>query len=72
MIVGDGINVLKPLLTSTNICYADEEENLEYASSIVLAANDLINKNEITDGVHVSPLYLKKSQAERELENKEK
>ncbi len=70
IVVGDGSNVLKPLLSSTNICYADEEKNLEYASSISLAAIDLISKNDVTDGVHISPLYLKKSQAERELENK--
>ncbi len=45
-------------------------EELEYAGAIGLAAFDMISKGEVTDGVHVSPLYLKKSQAERELEEK--
>ena len=59
--VGDGANLLGKI----------SESELEYASSIGLAAFDMIEKGIITDGVHVSPLYLKKSQAERELESKE-
>ena len=35
-------------------------------------SDDMIQEGKITDGIHVSPLYLKKSQAERELEEKEK
>lgn len=61
LFVGDGAALLeKPC-----------ESELEYANSIGLAAFDLINQGQITDGVHVSPLYLKKSQAERELEEKQ-
>jgi tRNA threonylcarbamoyladenosine biosynthesis protein TsaB len=70
LIVGDGVNVLKDLLSAENIHFAEEEKNLEYASSIAMASIDMINNNQVTDGVHISPLYLKKSQAERELDNK--
>ncbi len=71
IVVGDGAKLLQERLQNENISYANEEKELEYASSLAIAAIDLINKNEVTDGVHLSPLYLKKSQAERELENKE-
>ncbi len=58
--VGDGANLLNQ----------KSEEELEYASCIGLAAFDMIKQGNVTDGVHLSPLYLKKSQAERELEEK--
>ena len=73
MIVGDGVNLLKEKSITNNNGYSIEfaENNLclEYASSISSCAFDLYTKGEVTDGVHLSPLYLKKSQAERELEN---
>lgn len=63
ILVGDGAKLL-----SKTFSLHDE---FEYASKIAEAAFDLYKQGTVTDGVHVSPLYLKKSQAERELEAKE-
>jgi len=74
-IVGDGANCLKTALEKSNstlsILYSSSEDNIEFASSIAIAAFDLYEKNIITDDIHLTPLYLKKSQAERELEEKQ-
>ncbi len=66
-IVGDGATLVA---NACGVHKEPEESSLEYASSICEAATYMIAKGEITDGVHLSPLYLKKSQAERELEEK--
>ena len=55
---------------SAMILYANPEDYFLKASSIALAAFDLYEKGITTDDIHVTPLYLKKSQAERELEEK--
>ena len=75
-IIGDGIEVVTSALVrhgaeipSTPQTNASEFE-YESASKIAEAAFDLYKQGIVTDGVHVSPLYLKKSQAERELEEK--
>ena len=79
--ISDNIEVLKDLIASlqgrisyvgdgANLLNQKSEEELEYASCIGLAAFDMIKQGNVTDGVHLSPLYLKKSQAERELEEK--
>ena len=74
IIVGDGKDLLKNRLENNNLNfnveYASSECDLEYASNIALAALDMINEGDVTTGLNVSPLYLKKSQAERELEQK--
>ena len=76
-VVGDGAKLLKEKIQEEGmledrISFCLPEDELEYASSIANAAYDMIQEGKITDGIHVSPLYLKKSQAERELEEKEK
>ena len=70
--ISDNINVLNEKLASLDGKYilVEDKENVEYASKIAEAAFDLYAQGIVTDGVHVSPLYLKKSQAERELEEK--
>ena len=79
--ISDNIEVLKNKISSlsgsisyvgdgANLLNQKSEEDLEYASCIGLAAFDMIEQGNVTDGVHLSPLYLKKSQAERELEEK--
>ncbi len=70
IIVGDGVNLLKERIHLDNVEYASEDKNIEYASSIAFAAIDMDKENKATTGTLLSPLYLKKSQAERELESK--
>lgn len=71
--VGDGVNTYKNLLLqelsadSYNISFAPEHLNCQYASSVARAALDLAKNNNYCDYNSLSPLYLKKSQAEREL-----
>lgn len=72
VVVGDGANLLKERITKAGIEYADERNSLEYASMIALAGVDLDKEGKATTGTLLSPLYLKKSQAERELEEKNK
>ena len=70
--ISDNISVLNERLSSLNGKYVlvEDKDNVEYASRIAEAAFDLYSQGIVTDGVHISPLYLKKSQAERELEEK--
>ncbi len=70
--ISDNINVLNNRIASLDAEYVliEDKNTLEYASLIAEAAFDLYEQGIITDGLHVSPLYLKKSQAERELEEK--
>jgi len=74
IIVGDGKKLLKSHLDNYNlpfnVDYASDEFDLEYASNIALAGLDLIRQGLVTTGLNLSPLYLKKSQAERELDKK--
>ncbi|MBR6253747.1 MAG: tRNA (adenosine(37)-N6)-threonylcarbamoyltransferase complex dimerization subunit type 1 TsaB [Clostridia bacterium] len=70
--ISDNIEVLKERISSLDKAYImiNDTDTYEYASKIAEAGYDLYSQGIITDGVHVSPLYLKKSQAERELEEK--
>jgi len=70
--IADNIQVLNDKITSldSNYIIVDDKNTFEYASKIAEAAFDLYAQGIVTDGVHVSPLYLKKSQAEREFEEK--
>ena len=74
--VGDGVPVYKDLLynslahDSTNISFASEHLNCQCALSVARAALDMAKNNEYSDYNSLSPLYLKKSQAERELDAK--
>ncbi len=73
IIVGDGKNLLKNDLKDENleIIYAEDKYDFEYAKNIANAGYDMYKEGKSTTGVMLSPLYLKKSQAERELENKD-
>ena len=70
--ISDNISVLNDRIASLENEYVlvEDKDTYEYASKIAEAAFDLYEQGIVTDGVHVSPLYLKKSQAERELEEK--
>ena len=76
--IGDGVSVYKDLLLkklqsdSLNIAFAPEHLNCQYALSVARAAYDKATNNEYDDYNSLSPLYLKKSQADRELEEKNK
>ena len=74
--VGDGVDTYKDLLLSklqndcSNILFASSHLNHQYALSTARAAIDMASRNEYSDAHSLSPLYLKKSQAERELDAK--
>ena len=71
MLTGTAAEMIEMAQGNTWTVSSNEEksgEELEYASCIGFAAFDMIKQGNVTDGVHLSPLYLKKSQAERELE----
>lgn len=75
--VGDGVETYKDLLLenlksdSKEISFATSHLNCQYALSVARAAKDMAFKNEYNDYNSLSPLYLKKSQAERELDAKQ-
>lgn len=75
--VGDGVETYKYLLLenlksdSKEISFAMSHLNCQYALSVARAAKDMAFKNEYNDYNSLSPLYLKKSQAERELDAKQ-
>lgn len=70
--VGDGSVVHKDLLESTfsNTTFANEKDN--YQNSISIAKSGMLkyHNGEYGDSSTISPIYLKKSQAERALEEK--
>lgn len=70
--VGDGSVVHKDLLESTfsNTAFANEKDN--YQNSISIAKSGILkyHNGEYGDSSTISPIYLKKSQAERALEEK--
>lgn len=79
LFVGDGVEVYKEKLinelTSTlenpyTLSFAPAHQNGQYALSVARAANDMASCNEFSDYHALTPLYLKKSQAERMLETK--
>ncbi len=69
--VGDGAIVHKELLNSNfqNCSFAQSDENVQTSISIGKAAFDKYNKNDYEPVYTLSPIYLKKSQAEINLEN---
>lgn len=75
--VGDGVDTYKDILLenlqndSTNIIFAPSHLNNQSALSVARAALDMASRNEFSDYNSLSPLYLKKSQAERELDSKQ-
>ena len=72
--VGDGSNVYKNLITKhfsqINIAFASEENNIQSSISIAKAGIYKYNNGNYGDSSILSPIYLKKSQAERALEEK--
>lgn len=54
---------------SEKLLFALEHQNNQYALSVARAALDMAKRNEYSDYNTLSPLYLKKSQAERMLDN---
>lgn len=66
--IGDGSVIYKSLIEnylSNSACFADENLNKENAIVIGLAAFDKYNSGYIGTSSDISPIYLKKSQAER-------
>ena len=79
LFVGDGVEVYKeklineltsPLENHYTLSFAPAHQNGQYALSVARAANDMASCNEFSDYHSLTPLYLKKSQAERMLETK--
>ena len=72
--VGDGSEVHKDLLSNefSNCTFASSEQNVQTSISIGKCAYNKYNSNDYTKVYSVSPIYLKKSQAEINLENSKK
>ena len=72
--VGDGSEVHKDLLSNTfsNCAFASNEQNIQTSISIGKCAYNMYNSDNYTKKYTVSPIYLKKSQAEINLENSKK
>ena len=69
--VGDGALVYKDILTnSLDSNFACEEKNFQNSISLALAGFSKYQKGQFGDSSSLSPLYLRKSQAERALEEK--
>lgn len=70
--VGDGACVHKNLLNTEfeNCIFASDNENVQTSISVGLAAFSKFNSSDYIPEYSVSPIYLKKSQAEINLENK--
>lgn len=70
--VGDASAIYKDLLSSNfhNSVFDDKENNVQKGSSIALAGFSKYSQNIYGDSSSLSPIYLKKSQAERTLEEK--
>ncbi|MBO5005752.1 MAG: tRNA (adenosine(37)-N6)-threonylcarbamoyltransferase complex dimerization subunit type 1 TsaB [Clostridia bacterium] len=68
--VGDGSVVHKETITQNfeNAIFASNEQNIQSSISIALAAFDKFQKGFIQNSNTLSPLYLRKSQAERALD----
>lgn len=68
--VGDGSVVHKETITQNfeNVIFASDEQNMQSSISIALAAFDKFKKGFIQNSNTLSPLYLRKSQAERALD----
>lgn len=72
--VGDGAVVQKNLLENSfaNCSFANENRNIQTSISIGKAAFDKYNSDSFIPSYTLSPIYLKKSQAEINLENSKK
>lgn len=74
-LVGNGSIVYKDVLKSSlkeNAIFSDNEElNKLTSKSVGIAAFDVFTNNKYSEEYNLSPIYLKKSSAERELEAKQ-
>ena len=72
--VGDGAEVHKELIAQRipNSTFASELQNIQTSISIGKCAYNKYNCNDYTKNYSISPIYLKKSQAEINLENSKK
>ncbi|WP_058486302.1 tRNA (adenosine(37)-N6)-threonylcarbamoyltransferase complex dimerization subunit type 1 TsaB [Defluviitalea phaphyphila] len=72
--LGDGVlvykEVIKEKMTSDEVFFAPQSCNMQRASSIGSLAMILAKEGKFEDSMEFSPFYLRKSQAEREYENK--
>lgn len=70
--VGDGSKVYSELLSSSfkNSTFASDEQNIQNGVSLAKAGLAKFEKGQYGDSSSISPIYLKKSQAERTLEEK--
>lgn len=79
LFVGDGVETYQEKLVNElsstlenpyTLAFAPAYLNGQYALSVARAAKDMASRNEYSDYHSLTPLYLKKSQAERMLEDK--
>ena len=76
LFVGDASKIYKDLLENNisknniNINFATDRENFQNSISIAKSSLNKYNKGEYGNSSSISPIYLKKSQAERALEEK--
>ena len=71
--LGDGVPVYKDIIKQEmgeNVMFAPSCANAQRASSVAVAAKKLYENGKATDGLGLVPVYLRKSQAEREAEEK--
>lgn len=73
-LIGDNLNtLLKDIVLDENVFIVDITENLNRASSLIKMSSYLLeNEENILDYKKIEPFYLKKSQAEREYDEKQK
>ncbi len=72
MLVGDGAQLCYSQKGDSDVVLSAASKRYQKASSVALAAVEFINKNEILTSASLMPTYLRPSQAEREILNKEK
>ncbi len=70
VLIGDGVLMHKDELLSHGFSFAPEQLMETRASALCIAAMNAVSNNEQSDYNGVTPLYLRKSQAEREYERK--
>lgn len=72
VLVGDGAELCYRQKADCDVALSVASKRYQRATSVALAAVELINKNETLSAATLMPTYLRPSQAERERLNKEK
>lgn len=71
LFIGDGaIKFKEQIEMEKGFSVAPQSLSIMRGSSVCKAAEKLVNNGDFTDYTHLAPVYLRKSQAEREYENK--